>query len=61
MHIIWGNAAYHRSRVVQEQAEALGIQLHYFPPYLPNLHPIEQVWKIMHEKVQYHRYYPTFK
>ncbi|PVZ77706.1 hypothetical protein C9426_35560 [Serratia sp. S1B] len=33
------------------------IQLHYLPPYSPNLNPIEQLWKLMHECARNNRYF----
>ena len=36
------------------------LQVHYLPPYSPNLNPIERLWKVMHEKVTYNRYYEKF-
>ena len=40
--------------------ETTNIELHFLPPYSPNLNPIERLWKIMHENVTYNRYYPKF-
>lgn len=60
IHIIWDNAGYHRDNAIQEFAESLAIELHYLPPYSPNLNPIERLWKMMHEKVSYNKYYETF-
>lgn len=60
VHVIWDNAGYHCSKIVKAFAEELGIEVHYLPPYSPNLNPIERLWKIMHEEVTYNRYYPTF-
>lgn len=61
VHIIWDNAGYHRDMRIQEFSEALGIHLHYLPPYSPNLNPIERLWKIMHEYVTYNQYYGKFE
>lgn len=61
IHIIWDNAGYHRDIRVQEFSKALGIRLHYLPPYSPNLNPIERLWKIMHECVTYNQYYEKFE
>lgn len=61
MHIIWDNAGYHRSAVVQSYAKSLRIEIHYLPPYSPNLNPVERLWKLMHEQVTYNQYYETFK
>lgn len=60
IHIIWDNAGYHSDKTIQEFAKNLAIELHYLPPYSPNLNPIERVWKIMHEKVSANKYYETF-
>ncbi|WP_133131292.1 IS630 family transposase [Legionella yabuuchiae] len=60
IHIIWDNAGYHRSKEVQSFADKLNIKLHFLPPYSPNLNPIERLWKIMHEKVTYNKYYQKF-
>jgi transposase len=60
VHVIWDNAGYHRDQEIQEFAKSLAIKLHYLPPYSPNLNPIERVWKIMHERVTYNKYYETF-
>ncbi len=34
--------------------------MHFFPPYSPNLNPIERLWKFMDEKVLYNKYYEKF-
>lgn len=60
IHIIWDNAAYHRSNKIKEYAKILNIKLHYLPPYSPNLNPIERLWKLMHEHVTYNQYYEKF-
>ena len=60
IHLVWDNASYHRDAAIQSFAEGLAIQLHYLPPYSPNLNPIERLWKLMHESVTYNKYYETF-
>lgn len=60
VHVIWDNAAYHQNHTVKKMADELGIQLHYLPPYSPNLNPIERLWKLMHEEVRYNQYYGKF-
>lgn len=60
IHIIWDNAGYHSDAALQTFAKDLAIELHYLPPYSPNLNPIERLWKIMHEKVSANKYYETF-
>jgi transposase len=60
IHIILDNAGYHCDQTVKEFARGLAIELHYLPPYSPNLNPIERLWKIMHEMVSYNKYYESF-
>lgn len=60
IHIIWDNAGYHRSQAIRDFVETTNIELHFLPPYSPNLNPIERLWKIMHENVTYNHYYPKF-
>jgi transposase len=60
VHVIWDNASPHRNDEVYRFAKELGIKLHYLPPYSPNLNPVERVWKLMHEKVRYNKYYGKF-
>lgn len=52
LHIILDQSGYHRSQLVQDKALEKGIQLHYLPPYSPNLNPIERLWKVMNEKIR---------
>jgi transposase len=60
IHIIWDNAGYHSDLALQEFAKNLAIELHYLPPYSPNLNPIERLWKMMKEKVSANKYYENF-
>jgi transposase len=60
VHVIWDNARPHKNDQVDELAKELGIKLHYLPPYSPNLNPVERIWKLMHEKVRYNKYYEKF-
>jgi hypothetical protein len=46
---------------VQEWAYVMNIELHYFPPYSPNLNPIERLWKVMNEAVRNNRYFASSK
>ncbi|MDE9446849.1 transposase [Xenorhabdus bovienii] len=61
IHIILDGAGYHRSGVVQFFAEVLNIELHYLPPYSPNLNPIERLWKYVNEQVRNNVYFPDTK
>lgn len=60
IHAIMDNAGYHKSEEVKNYAKLLSIELHFLPPYSPNLNPIERLWKIMHEQVSYNKYYEKF-
>lgn len=59
VHIILDGAGYHRSQLVKDFARMLDIELHYLPPYSPNLNPIERLWKVMHEHARNNVYFPT--
>jgi hypothetical protein len=37
----------------------LNVDLHYLPPYSPNLNPIERLWKVMNEHVRNNVYFSS--
>ena len=45
--------------MVRNAAKVLNIELHYLPPYSPNLNPIERLWKVMNEHVRNNVYFPS--
>ncbi|ENE8569106.1 IS630 family transposase [Salmonella enterica] len=59
VHIILDGAGYHRADLVQDWAIVMNIDLHYLPPYSPNLNPIERLWKVMNEQVRNNRYFTS--
>ncbi|WP_340619667.1 IS630 family transposase [Xenorhabdus siamensis] len=61
IHLILDGAGYHRTDLVKDIAEILNIELHYLPPYSPNLNPIERLWKYMNEQVRNNVYFATPK
>ncbi len=61
IHLILDGAAYHRAGSVKEKAKELKIELHYLPPYSPNLTPIERLWKVMNEHVRNNEYFASAK
>lgn len=61
IHLILDGAAYHRAQAVKDKAKELNINLHYLPPYSPNLNPIERLWKVMNEHARNNRYFATAK
>lgn len=61
VHLILDGAPYHRASLVQDWAVVMNIELHYLPPYSPNLNPIERLWKVMSEHARNNRYFATAK
>lgn len=61
VHLILDGAPYHRASLVQDWAVVMNIELHYLPPYSPNLNPIERLWKVMNEHARNNRYFATAK
>lgn len=61
LHIILDGAGYHRAELIKEWAYVMNIELHYLPPYSPNLNPIERLWKVLNEVVRNNRYFATAK
>ncbi|OED49424.1 hypothetical protein ACH42_01785 [Endozoicomonas sp. (ex Bugula neritina AB1)] len=59
--MVLDGAGYHRSKEVVDEADKLGIKLHYLPPYSPNLNPIERLWKVMNERARSNKYFATAK
>lgn len=60
VHLFCDNAKYYRNKAVTEYLKSSRIQLHFLPPYSPNLNPIERLWKWMKERVVYNTYYQDF-
>jgi transposase len=60
VHVFSDNAGYYRNRLVTKYLETSKIDLHFLPPYSPNLNPIERLWKWMKEKTVYNAYYEEF-
>ena len=59
IHLILDRGPYNTSHQTKEAAEKYGVQLHFLPPYSPNLNPIERLWKIMNEHVRNNRVFTT--
>jgi transposase len=59
VHIVLDNARYQKCVVVTNLAQELGIELHYIPPYSPNLNLIERLWKHVKNKLR-SKYYDRF-
>lgn len=59
IHVIADNARSNKNNKLTEYLKRSRVQLHYLPPYSPNLNPIERLWKILREMTLYNRYYET--
>lgn len=61
VHLILDRAGYHVANEVAKNAKKLNIELHFLPPYSPNLNPIERLWKVMNEHVRNNRFFKGAK
>lgn len=61
IHLFSDNARYYKNKAVKSYLEQSKIELHFLPPYSPNLNPIERLWKWMKERVMYNTYYEYFE
>ena len=52
IHLILDRGPYNRSKETLKAAKQLNIDIHFLPPYSPNLNPIERCWKVMNEEVR---------
>ena len=59
VHIVLDNARYQKCQLVTNLAQELGIELHYIPPYSPNLNLIERLWKYVKSRLR-SKYYDQF-
>jgi len=60
VHLFCDNAGYYKGDAVKEYLKHSKIELHFLPPYSPNLNPIERVWKFLKDRVIYNTYYEDF-
>lgn len=61
IHIILDQSGYHRSQLVRDAALGKNIELHYLPPYSPNLNSIERLWKVMNEEIRNNIFFSSAK
>ncbi len=61
VHLILDGAAKHQTELVNDAAKVLNIELHYLPPYSPNLNPIKRLWKVMNEHTWNNVYFSSKK
>lgn len=60
IHVICDNGRANKNKLIQEYLKTSKIQIHYLPPYSPNLNPIERLWKVMRERKTYNKCYESF-
>jgi transposase len=60
IHLFCDNARYYRNQKVEQYLKRSKIEMHFLPPYSPNLNPIERLWKWMKERVLYNTYYQEY-
>lgn len=61
LHWIIDGAGYHKAKMVEDKAKKLNIEIHFLPPYSPNLNPIERLWKVMNKHVRNNRFFTCAK
>jgi len=61
IHVFCDNAPYYKNKAVTEYLKSSKVELHFLPPYSPNLNPIERLWKWMKERIVYNTYYEHFE
>jgi transposase len=60
IHVFLDNVRYHHACLVKEFAQETKIELHYLPPYAPNLNLVERLWRLLRKKVKRNKYYSDF-
>ena len=60
LDVILDNAPWHYGSEVKRIAKIYRINLHYLPPYSPDLNPIEALWDWVKDEVTVNQDYPSF-
>lgn len=60
IHIICDNGRSNKNKKLEEYLRSSKIEMHYLPPYSPNLNPIERLWKVLRENKTYNKCYEKF-
>jgi transposase len=58
--LVLDNARYQRCAAVEVEAERLGVELLFLPPYSPNLNLIERLWRFTKKKALRGKHYADF-
>lgn len=57
--VLWDNVRYHHSQLVRAEAERLGIEPCFLPPYSPDLMPVERLWSWLWQELTYLHCHPS--
>ena len=52
--IIFDNASFHKSPKIRQAIESAGHIMLFLPPYSPDLNPIEHLWKVIKQNLNYY-------
>jgi transposase len=63
IHLITDNAQYHKSPTVRRWLEGKEdlIELHFLPPYSPNLNAVEYLWRKTKRAITHNKFFPNLK
>ncbi len=63
LFVILDNVSYHKSKVVQDwlALNSEKIELHFLPPYSPDLNAVEFVWRTIRRRYTHNKYFPTLE
>lgn len=59
IHLIVDNAAFHKRSEAWKSERKHEIELHYLPPYSPDLNPVEWVWQKTKRAATHNRFFNT--
>lgn len=59
IYLIVDGASYHKKVLDWVAERHKQIELHFLPPYSPNLNPVEQIWRRTKAIATHNRYFPT--
>jgi len=61
--VILDNASWHKKavRLIRENKDFIGVEFLFLPAYLPELNPIERVWRITRRERTHNRFFEKLK
>jgi transposase len=61
IYLIVDGASYHKKVLDWVAERSNEIELHFLPPYSPNLNPVEQIWRRTKTAATHNRYFSTME